>query len=436
MKNTVSYAVKITKEYKAFKDTIQIYRNCVQYLLNIVLLEYDNIVSMNKKKQCNYLEHCVHTTDDNEAIYKGFDERFYKIPCYFRRAAISDAIGIVKSYKAGIQKWQDEGCEGKKPFFGINRAVMPCFFKKNMFKMNNDNSCQIKLFINNDWVWRTFSLSHSDLNYIYRYFDLEQGSAPVIEKVNKRYRIRFTFESHTDLPEQVQSVCAVDLGINTDAVCSIVQRDGTVTARKFINSPVEKDRMYTILNQIKKAQANGNRRMHKLWRFVNNYNREISIKTARQIVQFAKEQNADCIVFEYLDTTGKKKGRKKSSQKQKMHMWRKRDVQKRVEAMAHRLGIRFSHVAAKYTSKLAYDGSGPVVRNKNNHSLCEFVSGKQYNCDLSASYNIGARYFIRERLKPLSESKRLDVEAKVPSCAKRTLSTLSTLISLDAVLSA
>lgn len=44
----------------------------------------------------------------------------------------------------------------------------------------------------------------------------------------------------------------VDLGINTDAVCSIIQKDGTVTEQRFINHPVEKDRMYGLLNTIKK----------------------------------------------------------------------------------------------------------------------------------------------------------------------------------------
>lgn len=49
----------------------------------------------------------------------------------------------------------------------------------------------------------------------------------------------------------------VDLGVNTDAVCAAVQEDGTVTGQRFINSPVEKDRMYGLLNTIKKAQQNG-----------------------------------------------------------------------------------------------------------------------------------------------------------------------------------
>ena len=47
-------------------------------------------------------------------------------------------------------------------------------------------------------------------------------------------------------------------------------------------------------------------------------------------------------------------------------------------------------------------------------------NGKRYNCDLSASYNIGARYFIREILKPLPETERSLLEAKVPAVKRRT----------------
>lgn len=64
------------------------------------------------------------------------------------------------------------------------------------------------------------------------------------------------------------------------------------------------------------------------------------------------------------------------------------------------------------------------------------VMVKIYNCDLSASYNIGARYFIKELFKSFSETERQLYTAKVPDIAKRTLCTLSTLISLHAELSA
>ncbi|MBQ9328526.1 MAG: transposase, partial [Solobacterium sp.] len=90
-------------------------------------------------------------------------------------------------------------------------------------------------------------------------------------------------------------------------------------------------------------------------------------------------------------------------------------------------------------SKLAFDGSGTVKRGRGisenaSYSVCQFQNGKMYNCDLNASYNIAARYFVREILKSLSETARLATLAKVPECAKRTTCTLSSLFRLNAVL--
>lgn len=91
-------------------------------------------------------------------------------------------------------------------------------------------------------------------------------------------------------------------------------------------------------------------------------------------------------------------------------------------------------VNARNTSRLAFDGSGEVARNSTNMALCRFQNGKQYNCDLNASYNIGARYFIREYLKPIPETEWSLIMAKVPELERRTNCTLSTLFSLYAVL--
>ena len=192
------------------------------------------------------------------------------------------------------------------------------------------------------------------------------------------------------------------------------------------------------LNKIKKAQQNGAMPnkfggMPRLWTYANNYNRALSEKTAAAIVEFANLYCSDVIVFEHLDMTGKKRG----SKKQKLHMWRKRAVLAITTTKAHLLGMRVSTVCAWNTSRLAFDGSGRVERDENNYSMCTFQTGKRYHCDLSASYNIGARYYIRELLnsvqyKSLSETTRLAVEAKVPQLTKRTTCTLSTLISLNA----
>jgi len=109
-------------------------------------------------------------------------------------------------------------------------------------------------------------------------------------------------------------------------------------------------------------------------------------------------------------------------------------VQKRSEHHAHRKGIRISRVCAWNTSALAFDGSGWVQRDPKNHSLCTFHSGKNYNCDLSAAYNIGARYFIRERIKPLPEMARSLLEAEVPAVMRRTSCVYADLLKMQEVL--
>ena len=115
------------------------------------------------------------------------------------------------------------------------------------------------------------------------------------------------------------------------------------------------------------------------------------------------------------------------SKAQKLSMWKRNSVQDYVEHKAHRCGIRISHICAWGTSKLAFDGSGALKRDEANHALTTFASDKQYNCDLSASYNIGARYFVRELLKPLPVMVRSQLSAKVPEAERRILVTLATL---------
>lgn len=105
--------------------------------------------------------------------------------------------------------------------------------------------------------------------------------------------------------------------------------------------------------------------------------------------------------------------------------------------------MRISRICAWNTSKLAYDGSGKVERGtyiqndvkKYNYSICTFQNGKQYHCDLNASYNIGARYFIRELLKSKSVTRRLPIEANELQYGTGSTRTLSTLIKLNAELS-
>ena len=187
------------------------------------------------------------------------------------------------------------------------------------------------------------------------------------------------------------------------------------------------------LGRIKKhQQKHGPSGISSLWRFASRQSDELARKIARAISAYAVSEGTDVIVFEYLDM----KGRIRGSRKQRLHLWRKRGIQEMCEHKAHRAGIRVSRVCARGTSALAYDGSGKVVRDEHNHSLCTFTTGKRYNCDLSATYNIGARYYIREILKTLPETGRSLPEAKDPAVKRRTSCVYADLLALSEAISA
>ena len=321
-----------------------------------------------------------------------------------------------------MELWEKTGQIEGKPRLVYENHAMPVFYRDVMYREDEvgKDAAYLKLYDGHDWKWFHVRLSHTDMEYLRKNWIGKKASAPTLEKRHRKYFLRFSYTEDVILTKAAvkkQIICSVDLGINTDAVCTIMRSDGTVLGRKFIDFPSEKDRMYRVLGRIKRFQReHGSAQVKSRWAYVKRLNIELDRKIAGAVTKYAKENHADIIVFEYLETKGKISGKKK----QKLHLWRKQDIQKRCEHQAHRNGMRISRICAWNTSRLAYDGTGTVARDPKNHSLCVFQTGKRYNCDLSASYNIGARYFIRELLKPLPVTERSLLEAKVPAVKRRT----------------
>lgn len=438
MKIVSSYRVRLYCDSNIFTDTVKIYREALAFLIDIYYKEWAQLALIeNAKARFNSAEYLVHNTKSNEAKYD-FDSKFYKMPSYFRRAVIQDALGCVSSYVSNYNNWLENGKKGKKPRLQVTRFNFPTFYRDNMYKEDGEqNIAYLKLYVKNDWCFVQFRMRKTDMNYLRKYWQHCNASAPTLEKRFGKYYLRFAFEENMALSDtliQDQHICAVDLGLNSDAVCSIMTSDGTILARKFINFPSEKDHLYRVLNRVRRYQReHGSQNVQSFWKYAQRLNDELAKKIASAITDFAVLYSVDCIVFEHLDFRGKKA---KGNKKQKLRMWRKNGIQTMVEHKAHCCGIRISHICAWGTSKLAFDGSGEVERGKNNHALCTFASGKRYNCDLSASYNIGARYFIRALLNPLPEKERSELLAKVPDAQRRTSNTLSTLRALTVTLQA
>ena len=444
METKVMYSQKIEHYNHIFMATVEAYRAAVSFFITVCMKEWEVIGARTlSKEKMNCLERITHPTAGRPAVpycFGGSDRRFYKFPSYLRRAACMEAIGKVSSYKSHLSAWE-RGLEGTRPGMPKAGYVYPCLYRENMYREGEAYTAQVKVYIRNTWDWINVKLRKSDVDYVIRHCGGMRQSSPTLQKRGKEWFLDFLYTGNTELrqkPVRRQVILSVDLGINNACTCACLHSDGTVAGRRFLRLSAEEDCLRKAVGRIKKAQQHGNRRTPRSWAAAKGINDAVAVKTAAFIMEAAERFHADVIVFEHLD----KRGRKRGSKRQRLHMWKTAYVQRMVESKAHRRGMRVSRICAWNTSRLAYDGSGKVKRGKEtertagNYSICEFTTGKIYHCDLNASYNIGARYYIREIIKSLPERERLALEAKVPAAARRSTCTLSTLISLNAALAA
>lgn len=440
--DTVTYSVRI-KHYNAiFKQTLVQYRHAADFFINVINENWD-IFSLcaSKKEAVNTCESLTVKTKKNPSPKYHFTKMFVKFPSYLRRCAIAFAYGHVKSYHSNLANWENTNpsTRGKAPQLGKAGYICPAMYRDNCFIRTGTYTARVKVFIRNTWDWLDIKLKKGDVDYINHHCASFKACVPTLRHRGKIWSLDFAFQYKTELhhkPIKDQIVLGVDLGINNACCCSAMRSDGTVIGRKFLSLPKEYDCLNRKLNRIKRAQRHGAKHLKRLWQYADGTNADIEAKTAGFIIETAKLYHCDTIVMEHLEFKGKVKG----SKRQRLALWRKQGVQRIVENRAHRFGMRFARVCAWNTSRLAFDGSGRVKRGKasdrtgGSYSVCEFTTGKIYNCDLNASYNIGARHLIREHLKSLPVTERQRILAKVPACDKRSTCVLSNLISLYSVL--
>ncbi len=447
MEQMSTYSIKIRQSAvhrKTLSATAGIYRKAVGFFIAVCLKEWDRVSTA---KGQNGREHAVESltvrTAKRKTVLYDFGRDFYKFPSYLRRAAIAEAAGKVSSYMSNLSAWEasDPRSRGKRPGYPSAGYAYPAMYRDNMFVRTGTYTARIKVFTRDTWDWLDVELCRGDADYILRHCGNRKECAPTLQKRGKLWYLDFSFKEDIKLPDRhclPERILAVDLGISSACACSVVCPDGTVAGREFLRLPAEYDCLDRALGRIRRAQMHGARKTPRLWARAKGINDRIAVLTADFIVRTAVLYGADVIAMEHLDVRGRKRG----SKRQRLHHWRAMYVQQMVAYKAHREGIRISTVCAWNTSRLAFDGSGRVLRGREsertggNYSLCEFRNGKVYNCDLNASYNIGARYFIREIIKSLPATAGQQLEAKVPSAVKRSTCTLSTLISLHAVLAA
>ena len=402
-------------QLSVLEDTIAIYRDMVRRLISIVNLRWKKIAAV--EAQQRYVEQLFHATKDNPSPkfgkFFGFGTKLYKFPSYLRRAAINDAIGHVSSFQTRYYDWQD-GIRNKKaaspPRLNTSCGVYPDLYKNQCIKIAPDYSqVEIKVYKDNDWQWESVKIGRLARRHLIP--GVKQLSPTLVVK-NGAASLSVPYQIPTNKKKETNKYCGVDIGLNTTAVCSIVDESGLVHARKFIHDGAALDKRDKHLSRIRR-KASLTKKLHKgfakvHYRKAANISKNIANQTAKQIINFAIANNATTVVIENLRNWKPKGGKRSSSLKQRFHGWVKSAIADRLEQLGQEQNIKIVSVYARGTSSFAYDGTGKVKRDKDNYALGSFATGKRYAIDLSASYNIAARY-IAYKLKLATKHGKLFV---------------------------
>lgn len=386
-------------------NTVREYRRLCRFLVTVVCTHWVDLGTLSSDNLVPAVERLVHGTAKNpNPKYPQINRAFHKFPSYLRRAAIMFAAGQVSSYMTRYRDWQSGQSRSRKdakpPILNPNAGCYPALYKGQCFKLQGFEKVELKVFTRTDWIWITVQIvSLRERHKV----STNQIKSPSLIVNDKSCHLSIPFECH---PEKVNGsfvVVAVDLGLNTTATVTVVSRDGTVIHREFIHPGRDIDRrdkrLKSVSMRAKKTVGKGGKLCKgfckNTYRKCRNINQQIGSIVSKQITQIAQNYSADVVVFEDLKGWKPKGGKKRSNLKQKFHGWLKSLIAKLTEQKWAELGGKTITVIAAYTSKLAFDGSGKVRRDKKNYALATFSSGKQYNCDLNGSYNIAARGWLK-----------------------------------------
>jgi IS605 OrfB family transposase len=398
---TDRWTLNPTPDIKHYLElTVSEYQTFCKALSYVVMGHWVQIATA--ESPCAAVEKLIHQTTKNpNPKYRYFDQRFYKFPSYLRRAAIEFVCAQVSSFLTRYRTWQAgirSRRDAKPPRFNPDFGCYPVLYRGQCIKFYNGFSiAEIKVWNGSDWVWANVPIASQRQRHL---IDHSKALSPYLVVKQGKAHLSVPFKMRPGKLKG-ESVCAVDVGINTTATATIISSDGTVSARQFFHRGADIDHRDKILKRIsRKARITmgSSGKLHKgfcarLHRKAQGINRNMSHHISKEIVEFALTHGASVIVMEDLKLWKPKGGRKRSTLKQRFHGWLHRLLVQLTEQKFQELGGKVELVYPRGTSSWAFDGSGEVKRDKFNYALATFTTGKRYCADLNGSYNIGARYW-------------------------------------------
>ena len=401
---TITYRFRLQCEREEWlHNTKDMYNRVLQFYYEVLLEEPELEFSSNMRlmRQLELL-----TVGSKQERQTKYPFPFDKVPLYFRRAAINDAIRLYKSFSSG----KEHGANQAKAFHSS-----PVYYK-GMYREFTPESVELKLYTGERWSWINCSLDACG-----REFDgTEQFMSPVLKVGAKRTMLHVPVQKKVEDVRTVNErlsakelICAVAFPSNDCmAVAVLLDTNGEFIKSKFIRGGNELAHRRSILmrkmkeNRAAMKTAEGvlpldeNKAIkEKIRRITDN----AAHKVSREIVEFCKEHHASVIVMPnyknaldlnslgYLSATN--------------YDWLGRRIISYVKYKAFGDGIVSASVSTKNIAAKCYQ-CGENVKKYNGEATpgIHYYGGKNFVCPnghkgnsyFNSAMNVGLN-FLRER---------------------------------------
>lgn len=410
------------KKQEYLNNTIDLYAKVLNFYIEVISkVGIYYIASLSNKEALTYLEEITIPTKKHPnpkyPIFKG-------IQTNIRRSAINKAVGMVKSYLSNLYNWHKEGKQlgHNKPKYpnpknySLTYYATDVEFENILQKETVVPFVRIKV-IDEERQYK--KINYPVLPYKRFYERLEKftgegwkiKNTTTLIKKNNEYYIAILLEKNVRKPnpKKPKYIVNVDLNIQRNiAVISIYEinwkeKTSKLIGIKFINGELSRlayKRDYLLFEiQIRQKQTGrspikGDNKH--LWNKVNNLNKDIALKVAKEIdkiVEDLKPKGEVIIIFEKLKGLKARKNKGRELNK-KLNYWLRRSIVERIKEKGLENGYKVDTVYPQYTSKrcskcgligerFSPNGSTALFGCKN----CGYV----VNADVNAVFN---QYFI------------------------------------------
>ena len=386
---TITYKLRLyIKHIEYVKLTKDIYNQVVLFYYNL-LLENIDFLNLSNQYCLRELEKLtiLSRTGEKPKNYLDMD-----LPTYFRRAAINQGIGAVRSYINLLDGYEKgEYSKRNEPSIATEFNCSPVFYQ-GMYKDLTKDSVKLKLWNGYKWEW-----FHTKLKG--REFDDKSASMSPTLVINSQYvmmhlPVREVVNDVRTVKERMQDenlkVCGISFS-NTDnlAICTILNKNGEFVKSKFISGGnFYKSQTENVLSQIKKHRQQGKKQLDKAdhktyWEKLNRIRQNTAHKVSKEIIDFCIQNDVKVISISKLedDVNGFEHRVGKYSP-----ITLKRIIVNYLSYKSFKSGILISTVRQNYTASKCYKCRSKIKRTENEFT-CE--NGHKGNYYFNTSMNIG-----------------------------------------------